>query len=209
LAEHREQIPFDAASSRDPEFDDWEPFPDETASRLNPSAACQETIYPHVFVAPEREVGDFLIGREESGSLLPRVSEAIEAVGAVDMRGSPTFTQESWANVVSVTESCVAKESGSDELGLVGWYHSHPNSGVYLSEADLFINQNSFTGARQVALGVDPLRSREGLFVWKEQSMPELSEQDVEGEIPCSHASRDRALESIQLQVSRDVRMSS
>ena len=58
-------------------------------------------------------------------------------------------------------------ERDHPEQQIVGWYHSHPGFGIFLSEHDLFIHRNFFSGAAQIALVVDPLQGHEGVFGWQ------------------------------------------
>jgi hypothetical protein len=55
-----------------------------------------------------------------------------------------------------------------DEEQIVGWYHSHPGFGIFLSEHDLFIHRNFFGGPSQIAVVVDPLAGTEGVFAWRD-----------------------------------------
>lgn len=50
---------------------------------------------------------------------------------------------------------------------MVGWFHTHPGWGVFLSDLDLFIHQQFFNLSWQVALVVDPCRSEHGFFCWE------------------------------------------
>jgi proteasome lid subunit RPN8/RPN11 len=49
----------------------------------------------------------------------------------------------------------------------VGWYHSHPGLGVFLSEQDRFIHK-SFFGDEPwyIAVVFDPASGERGVFVW-------------------------------------------
>jgi|YelNatPaOPRAMG01_1025707.scaffolds.fasta_scaffold02223_8 26S proteasome regulatory subunit N11 len=47
---------------------------------------------------------------------------------------------------------------------LVGWYHSHPNYGCFLSEIDLDSQRRYFPQAYHVALVVDPVRKEFSFF---------------------------------------------
>src|SRR5260370_28351362 len=51
-------------------------------------------------------------------------------------------------------------------MKIVGWYRSHPGFGVFLSEHDLFIQENFFSGPHQVAWVYDPHTDEEGCFGW-------------------------------------------
>jgi hypothetical protein len=50
---------------------------------------------------------------------------------------------------------------------IVGWYHSHPDFGVFLSDMDMFIHRHFFNLPWQVAHVYDPIRKEEGVFVWR------------------------------------------
>ena len=47
---------------------------------------------------------------------------------------------------------------------IVGWYHTHPDFGIFLSDYDVFIHQHFFSGPGQIALVIDPVRKLEGVF---------------------------------------------
>jgi proteasome lid subunit RPN8/RPN11 len=119
-----------------------------------------EQVYAHVFGSPDREVGGVLVGRSASQRGAPLVTAAIPAVNATEAQSSLTFTQNAWEHVHRTMEA----DHPHDEI--VGWYHSHPGFGVYLSEDDVFIHRNFFSGASQIALVVDPLAGTEGVFGW-------------------------------------------
>jgi hypothetical protein len=53
------------------------------------------------------------------------------------------------------------------EFQIVGWYHSHPTYGIFLSDRDRFIHEHFFSGPGQVAHVVDPVLEIEGVFVWR------------------------------------------
>jgi proteasome lid subunit RPN8/RPN11 len=49
---------------------------------------------------------------------------------------------------------------------MVGWYHTHPGFGIFLSGMDLFIHQNFFTQIWHVAYVLDPRARTSGFFCW-------------------------------------------
>jgi proteasome lid subunit RPN8/RPN11 len=120
----------------------------------------REHVYSHVFENADREVGGVLVGRAGRRGGAPLVTAAIPAVNAAEGQSSLTFTQDAWEHVHRVMEA----EHPHDDI--VGWYHSHPGFGVYLSDDDLFVHRNFFSGASQIALVVDPLAGAEGVFGW-------------------------------------------
>lgn len=50
---------------------------------------------------------------------------------------------------------------------IVGWYHTHPRLGVFLSGYDTFLHRHFFPDATQVALVIDPYDRRAGFFCWQ------------------------------------------
>ena len=59
-------------------------------------------------------------------------------------------------------------------MKIVGWYHSHPGFGLFLSEYDSFIQENFFIDPNHVALVVDPLEGSLGWFVVRNGKVVEL-----------------------------------
>jgi proteasome lid subunit RPN8/RPN11 len=49
---------------------------------------------------------------------------------------------------------------------IVGWHHTHPGFGIFLSRHDEFFHRNFFSQPWQVALVVDPQRGELGFFQW-------------------------------------------
>ena len=72
-----------------------------------------------------------------------------------------TFTHDSW--------STLHREASQryPEAIVLGWQHTHPGLGVFLSGYDLFIHRNFFPQPWQVALVIDPNRQELGFFQWR------------------------------------------
>jgi hypothetical protein len=77
---------------------------------------------------------------------------------------------------------------GAEHKALVGWYHSHPDFGVFLSETDLEkTHRVLFAEPFQVALVYDPMRGRAGYFFWEGPHIIDSSQAPWrEFEIPVS-----------------------
>jgi proteasome lid subunit RPN8/RPN11 len=126
-------------------------------------------IYDHVYAHDDHEVGGVLVGSLTERAL-PAVLGVIPALEAEGLRASVTFTQEAWA--------IIHRRLDEDFAGrqIVGWYHSHPGFGIFLSNADRFIHENFFSDHRQVAFVVDPQAGTEGLFHWDQGELVVLWE---------------------------------
>ena len=92
----------------------------------------------------------------------------MEAVGAEERRASITFTHETWAHINAV------REERYPELRIVGWFHTHPGYGVFLSGYDLFIHRNFFNLPWQLAYVIDPVGGEAGFFGWRGEDITRL-----------------------------------
>lgn len=70
-----------------------------------------------------------------------------------------TFTQETQVALHQTLEERFPKKE------LVGWYHTHPRMGVFLSEYDTWLHRNFFPELFQVALVIEPYSSSGGFFI--------------------------------------------
>jgi proteasome lid subunit RPN8/RPN11 len=130
----------------------------------------RRAIYDHVFENADHEVGGILVGRLGGGPL-PVVTGCIAALEADGQRASVTFTHDAWDRIYAVLE----RDFAGDQI--VGWYHSHPGFGIFLSSYDHFIHDNFFSDPRQIAYVVDPHAGTEGVFSWQEEKLLLMEER--------------------------------
>lgn len=116
----------------------------------------QEEVETHCFSRVDAEVGGFLIGQiDDEGT---HVTAAHAALAAQSGQTHLTFTHDAWDEILPLLESDYPGQA------IVGWYHSHPGFGVFLSEYDIFIQENFFGADGQIALVVDPLAGTYGFL---------------------------------------------
>jgi len=115
-------------------------------------------IEAHAFSDTRTEVGGILVGIMDDGGA--RILAALPALKAVSGQTNVTFTHEVWDEVLTVIDRDYPGQH------IVGWYHTHPGFGLFLSEYDMFIHRNFFTDHRMLALVVDPLAGELGWFGW-------------------------------------------
>ena len=115
-------------------------------------------IRQHARAHLKTEVCGVLIG--ESGEGVIEIRASIEALNAAQGGTHVTFTQDAWEEIYKVKDDLYPDER------IVGWYHSHPGFGIFLSEHDLFIQENFFSSPGQVAWVYDPHSDDEGCFGW-------------------------------------------
>jgi proteasome lid subunit RPN8/RPN11 len=161
-----------------------------------------EAILAQASAAGSCESGGVLAGtlcRDDHGLYL-RVEAALPATDARQARTSLTFTQDAWA--------AIHHRLDRDHPGLtiVGWYHTHPALGVFLSGQDLFIQRSFFAARHQVALVVDPSTATWGVFRWHgdcregdERSLVAAGRLFIYGEDPAEGAGLLAILDSLSV----------
>ena len=112
----------------------------------------------------KHERGSFLVGAHCNEGVMPCISITgfIEAKYAKATATSLTFTHDTW--------NYVHRELATrfPDKRIIGWQHTHPGLGVFLSSYDLFIHENYFDLPFLVAYVIDPIRGQEGFFQWKD-----------------------------------------
>ncbi len=118
------------------------------------------------------ELGGILLGREcvddETGEPFVWVTESLEAKHYENTQASFTYTHDSWEEITR------ERDRLHPDLDIVGWYHTHPDFGVFLSSHDLFIHRNFFDQPLQVAYVVDPIRQTRGFFRWRDDALDQV-----------------------------------
>ncbi len=108
------------------------------------------------------EVCGVLVGRlckDDMGAFL-YIESSIPGEYATHKATQVTFTAETWTYISNQME----KEYPDKKI--VGWYHTHPGFGVFLSEMDMFIHRHFFNLPWQVAFVYDPCSQEQGMFLW-------------------------------------------
>ena len=124
----------------------------------------------YALVDVEHERGTILLGDycEDLGKVHVIISNYIEARYTDASASTLTFTHETW--------DYVYKEQGAKypDKKIVGWQHTHPSYGIFLSNYDLFIQENFFNLPFQVAYVIDPIQKIRGFFQWKNGKIEKL-----------------------------------
>jgi proteasome lid subunit RPN8/RPN11 len=110
-------------------------------------------VHRHARTDLTRELAGALFGRQYHSHRGPflEIQEAVRAPGTTGSRAHVTITPEVWAEIEQ------ERQVRCPGAVMVGWYHTHPNLGVFLSRDDRFIHQNFFREDWMVALVVDPV----------------------------------------------------
>jgi proteasome lid subunit RPN8/RPN11 len=159
------------------------PLPVKRASRWNSSydgssldpavlVFMTQTAYSRVCVHTisdmKNEVGGILVGQwclDENGEQFIVIEHALPA--RYTRQGSVylTFTQDS---LVDIHDQIDTNYKGQK---IVGWYHTHPSMGVFLSHYDTWLHSHFFPEPWQVALVVEPVKATGGFFVRQKNSL--------------------------------------
>lgn len=117
------------------------------------------------------ERGGVLMGNvvEEFGKTHIIIRAFIEAKYNTAKQTELTFTHETWEYIHKVAE----EKYGAYKI--IGWIHTHPNFGIFLSGHDTFIQESVFSDENQVAYVVDPIQQEEGFFFWINQRIEKSS----------------------------------
>ncbi|HKE31022.1 MAG TPA: hypothetical protein VKD65_04800, partial [Candidatus Angelobacter sp.] len=162
-------------------------FPSEPTFRIVISRRAHEAVWQHAqrSLTQSREeateiveVGGILIGdvyKDENGPFLEIIG-AIVAKHTKNEGTQMTFTPETWMQVNQV------KSGKYPDARMVGWYHTHPRFGIFLSDMDKFIHKHHFPQPWTTALVVDPVQKSEGFFVWSDGEPIPAGEYWVGGE---------------------------
>ena len=125
-------------------------------------------IRQHARSNSKTEVCGVLIGKENGSGL--KITARIAGLNAAQAGTYVTFTQDTWEHIYKI------KDKDYPDERIVGWYHSHPGFGVFLSDHDTFIHKNFFSAPLQVAWVYDPHSDEEGCFGWCGERLERLEE---------------------------------
>jgi len=140
-------------------------------------------IHLHGDSSPRAEVCGILVGdvyRDDTGPFL-LVEHVIEGQSAASSAGQVTFTADTWQHIQ------VLMDKRYPDLRIVGWYHTHPGHGVFLSEMDVFVHESFFGLPWQAALVYDPRSGEEGIFNAR-HGRPERLDPIIEADEPATAA---------------------
>ncbi len=113
-----------------------------------------------------QEVGGFLVGLTYvTDRQMVEVRRFVPARSTRSNAASLTFTHDTWSDLHRfMMESC------PDER-ILGWYHTHPGLGVFLSSNDVFIQRHFFAEPWHIGLVVDPREGELAFFQWRDRQI--------------------------------------
>ncbi|MCX8062535.1 MAG: Mov34/MPN/PAD-1 family protein [Anaerolineales bacterium] len=111
----------------------------------------------------ENEVGGWLVGKWRADRKNGKQFIVIEAVlPAQYVRHGSVFLTFTHDSQIALYDELQRRFPHRE---VVGWYHTHPRMGIFLSEYDAWIHRNFFPEPYQVALVIEPHSSKGGFFI--------------------------------------------
>jgi proteasome lid subunit RPN8/RPN11 len=121
-----------------------------------------EAICQHGLSSTDVEVCGVLVGncyQDDRGPYI-YIEAIIQGEHSDNKVAQVTFTSETWNHIQDEMDQHFSEQR------ILGWYHTHPGFGIFLSAMDMFIHENFFNESDQLALVYDPINGEDGLFVW-------------------------------------------
>ena len=116
------------------------------------------------------ESGGILVGKviSEFGKTNILVNGFIEAKYCESNSATLTFTHKTWEYVHKELDKRYKDQK------IVGWIHTHPDFGIFLSEYDEFVHKNFFKEEFQIAYVIDNIRKEQGIFFVKNDKLEKM-----------------------------------
>jgi len=134
----------------------------EEAKNIYISQPAYKTIHRFTKGKTVNESGGMLVGNiiNEFGKTNIVINGFVEAKFCEATPTTLKFTHKTWDYCHKEIEK---KYPGQK---ILGWIHTHPNYGIFLSDYDKFIQGNFFKEEYQIAYVIDPIQSIEGFYFW-------------------------------------------
>lgn len=128
---------------------------------LHPAAL--DDIQAHCLSEPDVEMGGVLLGHayQHEQKVYVEVKAAMPAHTADHGPYHFTFTADAWSGVHR------DRAARHPSLDIVGWFHTHPDLGVFYSADDVVVHTAAFTMPWHIGLVVDHWRAQAALFGWQ------------------------------------------
>jgi proteasome lid subunit RPN8/RPN11 len=138
-------------------------FPGQGQVRVIISQSAIAEVDAHAHSDLGREVGGVLLGRVVRYQAQTFV-EVLVAMPAHSNDHGPihfTFSADTWSYINK------QRDKHYPHLDIIGWFHTHPDLGVFYSSDDVVVHSAAFTLPWQVGLVVDPVRQEASFFGWE------------------------------------------
>ena len=133
--------------------------------------AALTAVSTHSLSNTQSELGGVLLGHayQDNGTLFVEVEAALPAVSDDHGPVHFTFNANGWAQLHK------DRAARYPDLQIVGWFHTHPNLGVFYSGDDVVVHSAAFTQPWHVGLVVDPVRREACYFGWQGDTLAPIA----------------------------------
>lgn len=133
--------------------------------------AALTAVSTHSLSNTQSELGGVLLGYayQDNGTLFVEVEAALPAVSDDHGPVHFTFNANGWAQLHK------DRAARYPDLQIVGWFHTHPNLGVFYSSDDVVVHSAAFTQPWHVGLVVDPVRREVSYFGWQGDTLAPIA----------------------------------
>lgn len=128
----------------------------------------RDAIFRHGMNHQDREVGGILVGsvsQDNNGKYIVDIVGAVEAGAAPGNQSQMQFTGEVWFHLLQSVRQRYPDQK------VVGWYHTHPNLGAFLSDDDVASHRVAFSHPWHIACVCDPIRNQFCFFGWDDSEL--------------------------------------
>lgn len=155
-----------------------------------------EEIKTHGASNLKNEIGGVMLGEvyKNEEKTYVEITNSIPALEANTGIAHVEFTNKTWEGI---EQERAIKYQGKK---VVGWYHTHPGLGLFMSLDDIFIHTNLFHQPWHIALVVDPINENYRFFRWKDEEVvlcPIFSIR-IKGEMPSKESISQQILHCIK-----------
>ncbi|MCJ7654226.1 MAG: Mov34/MPN/PAD-1 family protein [Dehalococcoidia bacterium] len=122
-----------------------------------------DAIHRHGAANPQREVVGILLGNfseDSSGKYRVDVAGIVKSESAPGNQTQAQFTHEVWLQLVESAKRDYPNQK------VVGWYHTHPGFGAFMSDDDINSHRLAFSHPWHVAAVCDPIKNELCFFGW-------------------------------------------
>jgi proteasome lid subunit RPN8/RPN11 len=111
------------------------------------------------------EQGGILFGNaytDPTFGIYVEVTAAVPAPATIGTGASLEFTPDSWVGIMNHAKAT------HPEANIIGWYHSHPDIGVFMSGTDMRTQRSFFPHPWCLSIVCDPVQNKIGYFLGEE-----------------------------------------
>ncbi|MFM6451852.1 MAG: Mov34/MPN/PAD-1 family protein [Planktothrix sp.] len=108
------------------------------------------------------EQGGILFGNaytDPTFGIYVEVTAAVPAPATIGTGASLEFTPDSWVGIMNHAKAT------HPEANIIGWYHSHPDIGVFMSGTDMRTQRSFFPHPWCLSIVYDPVQNKIGYFL--------------------------------------------